>query len=81
MWGKKQKQIDNLRLDINHMCIQLQLALLLAEGCQKHPSYRGVRKPTSDCNVCKEVKDYRTLLNKDGLAIRKGGRGPNKEKD
>ena len=26
--------------------------LILAKGCEKHPSYRAHRKPTAECGVC-----------------------------
>ena len=74
MFGSKQKRIEELER-------QLTQALALAEGCQKHPSYRGVRKPTADCPQCREVYRQRVLLNSAGLAVRKGTRGPNRPKN
>lgn len=75
MFGSKQKRIKELEL-------QLKQALDLAEGCQKHPSYKAVRKPTADCLRCTDL--YRTRvgrLNPVGLALRKGTRGPNRPKN
>ena len=73
MFGSKQKRIEMLEK-------QVRWAIRLAEGCKKHPSYRAVRQPTSNCWICKEVYTVRGLLNSDGLAVRKGARGPNKPK-
>lgn len=74
MFGSKQKRIDELE-------DQLAQALALAEGCQKHPSYKAVRKPTANCLQCREVYGQRVRLNAAGLAIRKGTRGPNRPKN
>ncbi len=73
MFGSKQRRIEELE-------DQLAQALQLAEGCQKHPSYKAVRQPTADCAVCRDVFRQRCLLNRAGLAIRKGTRGPNRPK-
>ena len=27
----------------------------MAKGCKEHPSYRGHRYPTADCDACKKV--------------------------
>lgn len=87
MWNKKKNEIERLDQFCSLQTQQLgeRIALidrLLAgfEGCQRHPSYRAVRKPTSDCQTCRDLYALRLELNAQGLAVRSGARGKNRAK-
>ena len=70
MFGSKQRKIEDLTEDLaneRYASVQrialAQVFMLLAEGCQKHPSYRAVRKPTADCEKCSELFLARQVAN------------------
>jgi hypothetical protein len=92
MFGQKQRKIDDLTEALaNERYASLQrigiaqLFMLLAEGCQKHPSYRAVRKPTADCERCRQLFEARTLVNDSeyakemGYVERTGKRGKSQD--
>ena len=81
MFGKKQREIDELRSELKGVVAQRGTAINLAEGCRKHPSYRAVRKPTANCDRCKRLFELRRALNIIGLAMRSGKRGKQKSHD
>jgi hypothetical protein len=75
MFGSKQRKIDDLTEALaneRYASMQrigiTQVFMLLAEGCQKHPSYRAVRKPTADCEKCRELFTARQLVNSSPVA-------------
>ena len=80
MFWKKQRQIEGLESALRFKDQLFALAIQLAEGCARHPSYRGIRKATSSCGVCGRVHDSRVKLNLAGYAMRSGKRGPGKPK-
>jgi len=88
MFGSKKKQINDLREELANERFAsterigiAELFILLAEGCQKHPSYRAVRKPTADCEKCHRLFGARQLVNSSiranemGYVQRTGKRG------
>ena len=88
MFGKKQKEIEDLTEKLgdeisvsNKRSAVARMFMLLAEGCQKHPSYRAVRKPKDGCEKCREQFNARRLVNGSecaremGYVVRSGKRG------
>lgn len=49
---------DNFKV----LLVQKKFLRILAEGCKKHPAYRGKRKPQSQCVECKRIHDSRLAL-------------------
>ena len=42
---------------------QIDLLMILAKGCKKHPAYRAIRKATERCEECVVIWQARVELN------------------
>lgn len=47
-------EIDAMEAEAELYDLKDQVADLIA-GCPKHPQYRAIRQPTSDCEVCRRL--------------------------
>jgi hypothetical protein len=46
---------ETLNERVDNLIDALHVLKTLANGCQKHPSYRGLRTPTCDCLQCQAI--------------------------
>lgn len=56
-------KVESLCLDLLRYCEMYKnernLLGIIAKGCKKHPSYRGIKEPRCDCKICQEIYQAR----------------------